>query len=202
MFSVSANKGLNFIWKFAWRLGAVPYYPFTTKSGQLSLSLSQSKSRTRIVKFATIIFGLYIGFITFKFYDGLTSDKIPPKLRTKFKVKMMYLLLVYGYPGIVQINEWKKWHEIPVFLRNFLNFFKIGNKERQENSQSPVTKYIATPFLIGFGVTLLNILVIIIKPESPQMLTSLLNNPKNGSALKKLPCYLVHMWIWPYSWVC
>ncbi len=202
MISVSANNGLKFIFQFAWKLGVVHYFPTTTKSGQLSISLTHSKLRTQTVKLTTIIVCLYITFIVFRAYEGLTSGKIPARLGIKFIVKMMYLTLAYGYSAIVQINAWKNWEEIPIFLKNFFNFFKIGNKGKlEEIALPPVTKYIVTPLLIGFGVTLLNVFVILIKPQLPQLLTSLLDNPKYASNFKKVPFYLVHIYIWTYTWV-
>lgn len=69
---------------------------------------------------------------------------------------MMYLSLAYGYSGTAQVNSWKKWQEIPVFLHNFLNFFKIGNKQKQEIGVPSASKDIVAPLIIGFGVSNLN----------------------------------------------
>lgn len=130
MIAISTHKGLKFVWKFAWKMWVVPYYPLSKKSGQLYISLTQDKLRIQAVKLSTILMSFYVAYVLLKFYDGLVSGKIPTQLRTKFIVKMMYLSLAYGYSGIAQVNAWKKWQEIPVILQNFLNFFKMGNKEK------------------------------------------------------------------------
>lgn len=126
MLSQWSLKWLNFLWKLAYNLNVVHYYPtYSSNSGQLILITSKNRCKNCLVYLSIAIYSIYPPFILYQILTYIQYNKIPATLKTKFLVKEIYMCLAYMIAIIHQLLRLTRWNDIPEFENEFLKFFKI-----------------------------------------------------------------------------
>lgn len=201
MLSTFVSKLIVYVLRACYLLGCTPFY----LDKDFRIHNTETHIFRRFFNLSVIVFdALYVSFQFVRF--SISKSTVPNRLFLAISIQYIFYIIAYVNIAFCTIHYRTKSKDVPNFLQNYFHFYRVSTTPKSSKypkgfKKLELRKTFKLLLSILVVLSLQNVDLMMKKPDLPQILTSLLANPKEASLLQKLPFMAIYMYFLFSCWV-